>query len=435
MAVADTRPLESDSAGPAGARDGRDDVVVTGIGALTPLGPDAPTLWKGLLAAANGTRPLTQPWAADIQVRIAAQLSDEAEAKLNAEVPPHQRRRLDRVQQMALVAAREAWADAGAPDMDPERLGVCVSSGIGGIVTLLDQYDVLKERGAARVSPHTVPMLMPNGPAATVALELTARAGVHVPVSACASGAEAIAMALDMLRAGRADVVVAGGSEAVIHPLPIAGFATMRALSTRNDEPEAASRPYDKARDGFVMGEGAGILVLERASSAKARGAKIYGVLAGAGLSSDAHDVVAPEPTGAGAARALTYALRDGGLAPSDIAHINAHATSTPQGDVAEALAMRRALGSAMDSVVVSATKGCTGHLLGAAGAVEAIATLLALRDRLAPPTRNLDDPDDAVEVDVARLDPRPLGSGPLAAASNSFGFGGHNVSLAFRSS
>jgi 3-oxoacyl-[acyl-carrier-protein] synthase II len=238
-----------------------------------------------------------------------------------------------------------------------------------------------------------------------------------------------------MLRAGRADVVVAGGSEAVIHPLPIAGFATMRALSTRNDEPEAASRPYDKARDGFVMGEGAGILVLERASSARARGAKIYGVLAGAGMSSDAHDVVAPEPTGAGAARALTFALRDADLSPSDIAHINAHATSTPQGDVAEALAMRRALGSAMDHVVVSATKGCTGHLLGAAGAVEAIATLLALRDRLAPPTRNLDDPDDAVDLDVARLDPRPLRSGPLAAASNSFGFGGHNVSLAFRSS
>jgi 3-oxoacyl-[acyl-carrier-protein] synthase II len=230
-------------------------------------------------------------------------------------------------------------------------------------------------------------------------------------------------------------MVVAGGAEAVIHPLPISAFAAMRALSTRNDEPESASRPYDKGRDGFVMGEGAGILVLERLSDAQARGAKIYGVLAGAGMTSDAHDVVAPEPTGAGASRALAMALRDAGLAPEDIAHINAHATSTPQGDVAEALAMRRALGKAMDSVIVSATKGSTGHLLGAAGAVEAIATILALRDRLAPPTRNLDDPDDAIDIDVARLDPRPLNSGPLAAASNSFGFGGHNVSLVFRSS
>ncbi len=432
MSAADSRPVTPSATGPSGAGD---EIVVTGIGALTPLGPDAPSLWRGLLAGANGTRPLTQPWAADLQVRIAAQLSQEAEAKLAAEVPPHQRRKLDRVQQMALVAAREAWADAGAPELDPERLGVCVSSGIGGIVTLLDQYDVLKERGASRVSPHTVPMLMPNGPAAAVALELKARAGVHVPVSACASGSEAIAMALDMLRLGRADVVVAGGSEAVIHPLPIAGFATMRALSTRNDEPEAASRPYDKARDGFVIGEGAGILVLERASSARARGATIYGVLAGAGLSSDAHDVVAPEPTGAGASRALAFALRDAGLEPSDIAHVNAHATSTPMGDVAEARAIRKALGGAADSLVVSATKGSTGHLLGAAGAVEAIATLLALRDRLAPPTRNLDDPDDAVDLDIARLDPRPLRSGPLAAVSNSFGFGGHNVSLAFRSS
>jgi 3-oxoacyl-[acyl-carrier-protein] synthase II len=412
-----------------------DDVVVTGIGALTPLGPDAGSLWSGLLAGANGTRPLEQPWAADLAVRFAAQLSVEAEEKMAAEVLPHQRRRLDRVQQMALVAAREAWADAGKPEVEPERLGVCVTSGIGGITTLLDQYDVLKERGPSRVSPHTVPMLMPNGPAAVVALEIGARAGLHVPVSACASGSEAIAMALDMIRLRRADVVVAGGSEAVLHPLPISGFATMRALSTRNDDPESASRPYDKGRDGFVIGEGAGVIVMERRCDAEARGATIYGVVAGAGLSSDAHDVVAPEPTGAGAARALAGSLRDAGLEPSDIAHVNAHATSTPLGDIAEVLAMRKALGPAVDNLVVSATKGSTGHLLGAAGAVEAIATLLALRDRVAPPTRNLDDQDDAVDLDIARLDPRPLRSGPLAAVSNSFGFGGHNVSLAFRSS
>ncbi len=409
--------------------------MVTGIGALTPLGPDAGSLWQGLLSAANGTRPLVTEWADELPVRIAAQLSPEAEARLEEQVPPHQRRKLDRVQQIALVAAREAWADAGAPELDPERLAVCVTSGIGGLLTILNQYDVMKERGPSRVSPHTVPMLMPNGPGASIGLELSARAGVHVPVSACASGSEAIALALDMIRAGRADVVMAGGSEAVIHPLPIAAFASMRALSTRNDEPEAASRPYDKGRDGFVMGEGAGMLVLERESDARARGATIYGVLAGAGLSSDAYDVVAPEPTGAGASRALAAALRDAGLEPSDIAHVNAHATSTPIGDVAEVNAMRRALGDAADSLIVSATKGSTGHLLGAAGAVEAIATILALRDRVAPPTRNLDDPDDDVGLDIARVSPRPLRSGPLAAVSNSFGFGGHNVSLAFRSS
>ena len=427
MAAADPRTAPR----PAGAGE---EIVVTGIGALTPLGSDAPSMWQGLLSAANGARTLPD-WPDDVPVKFAAQLSDEAEAKLAEQVPAHQRRKLDRVQQIALVAGREAWADAGAPEIDPERLGVCVTSGIGGLTTILTQHDTMRERGASRVSPHTVPMLMPNGPGAAIGLEIKARAGVHVPVSACASGSEALAFALDMIRAGRADMVVAGGAEAVIHPLPISAFAAMRALSTRNDEPSAASRPYDKGRDGFVMGEGAGILVLERLSDAQARGAKIYGVLAGAGMTSDAHDVVAPEPTGAGASRALATALRDAGLAPEDIAHINAHATSTPQGDIAEALAMRRALGAAMDSVVVSATKGSTGHLLGAAGAVEAIATILALRDRLAPPTRNLDDPDDAIDIDVARLDPRPLASGPLAGASNSFGFGGHNVSLVFRSS
>ena len=284
------------------------------------------------------------------------------------------------MQQLALVAAREAWADAGTPEVDPERLAVVVTSGIGGVQTLLAQYDVLKERGASRVSPHLVPMLMPNGAAATVELEFGARAGAHTPVSACASGAEAIAYGLDLIRAGRADVVIAGGSEAAIHPLPLAGFAAMRALSPRNDDPSAASRPFDKARDGFVLGEGAGIVVLERASFAEARGARSGATLLGSGASSDAHHVAAPEPNGAGAARALALALRDAGLAPDDVAHVNAHATSTPLGDVAEARAIRTALGSAADSVVVSATKGSTGHLLGAAGAVEAIATVLALR-------------------------------------------------------
>jgi 3-oxoacyl-[acyl-carrier-protein] synthase II len=297
---------------------------------------------------------------------------------------------------------------------------------------LLAAYDTLRDKGARRVSPHTVPMLMPNGPAATIGLELTARAGVHTPVSACASGAEAIALGLDILRSGRADVVVCGGTEAAIHALPMAGFAAMRALSLRNDEPDAASRPYDKARDGFVLGEGAGVVVLETAEHATARKATVYAELAGAGVTSDAHHVAAPEPTGAGAARAMTLALADADAAPSDVVHVNAHATSTPLGDVAEALAIRDSLGAAADGVPVTATKSMTGHLLGAAGAVEAVATVLALHHRLSPAVRNLDDPDDDISLDVVRVDPRPLGDG--VALSNSFGFGGHNVALAFRS-
>jgi len=406
----------------------QDAVVVTGLGATTPIGGDAPTTWDALHAGRSGVRRLTEGWADTLPVRIAARAAVEPTTVLERV----EARTLDRSQQFALVAAREAWADAGSPAVEPERLAVVVASGIGGVLTLLGSYDILKERGARRISPHTVPMLMPNGPAATVALELGARGGVHTPVSACASGAEAIALALDLLRAGRADVVVCGGTEAAIHPLPLAGFAAMRALSGREDAPEAASRPYDKGRDGFVLGEGAGVLVLEKASHARARGARIYAEVAGAGITSDAYHVAAPDPVGTGAARAMTRALDDGGLAPADLVHLNAHATSTPAGDIAESVAIRTALGEATGTVAVSATKSQTGHLLGAAGAVEAIFTVLALRDRLAPATRNLDDLDDEISLDVVRMDARPLGEG--AALSNAFGFGGHNVALAFRS-
>jgi 3-oxoacyl-[acyl-carrier-protein] synthase II len=408
----------------------RPTVVVTGLGATTPVGGDVASTWDALLTGRSGVRRLEADWAAELPVQIAAPAAVEPTDVLDRV----EARTLDRAQQLALVAAREAWRDAGlaADGVEPERLAVVVASGIGGVLTLLAQYDVLRERGARRVSPHTVPMLMPNGPAATVGLELTARAGVHAPVSACASGAEAIALALDLLRAGRADVVVAGGTEAAIASLPIAGFAAMRALSMREGDPQEASRPYDKARDGFVLGEGASVLVLETAEHARARGARVYAELAGAGLSADAHHVAAPEPTGAGAARALAAAMRDAGLQPQDIAHVNAHATSTPLGDVAEAAALRTALGAAAESVNVTATKSCTGHLLGAAGALEAAVTVLSLQHRLVPPTRNLDDPDDDVALDVVRMSPRALPAG-AAALSNSFGFGGHNVTLAFK--
>jgi 3-oxoacyl-[acyl-carrier-protein] synthase II len=341
-------------------------------------------------------------------------------------------RRLDRSEQFALVASREAWKDAGAPDVDKERLGVVIASGIGGVITLLDQFDILKEKGARGVSPHTVPMLMPNGPAANVGLELQARAGVHTPVSACASGAEAIGYALEMIRSNRADVIVSGGVEAAIHQLPMAGFAAMKALSTRNDAPERASRPYDADRDGFVLGEGGGILILEEYEHAKARGAKIYCELVGQGLSSDGYHIAAPDPDGTGVQRAIKFALQDANLSTKDIVHLNAHATSTPAGDVAEANALRLALGKDADHVAVSATKSMTGHLLGGAGAIESVFIVKALQERLAPPTINIEKLDPAVTIDVVRDNPRSLPAGQIAALNDSFGFGGHNVVLAF---
>ena len=403
-------------------------VVVTGLGATTPLGGDVASTWEGLLAGRSGVKVLTDEWVDMLPVAIAAPVAVEPSEVL----PVPQTKRMDRSGQFALIAAREAWAHAGAPEVDPERKGVVIASGIGGVTTLLAAYDTLKERGARRVLPMTVPMLMPNGPAAVVGLELTARAGVHTPVSACSSGAEAIAYAVDMIRSGRADVVAAGGTEAAIHALPLAGFAAMQALSTRNDEPERASRPYDKGRDGFVLGEGAGVVVLETLEHARARGATIYAEVAGHGISSDAHHMAQPDPVGAGAARAMQQAVRSAGAEPGDVVHINAHATSTPVGDVAEDKAIRAALGDATDGACVSGTKSMTGHLLGAAGAVEAIATILALHHRTAPATTNLEDIDDDVTLDVVRGEARPLPEGGLGL-NNSFGFGGHNVALAFR--
>ena len=397
-------------------------VAVTGLGALTPLGPDVAALREGLLAGRSGVRLLEgEEWDA-LPARLAATVD------LEGRLERVEARTLDRVQQLALIAAREAWADAGAPDVAPERLAVVIGSGIGGALTLLQQADVLRSKGPRAVSPHLVPMLMPNGPAATVGLALGARAGVRTPVSACASGAEALAVALELLRSGLADVVVTGGAEACVHPLPMAGFAQMRALSTRHDEPEAASRPYDKGRDGFVLGEGAGVLVLETEEHARSRGARVHARLAGAGVTSDAHHVTAPDPAGTGAARSIGLALRDAGLAATDLGHVNAHATSTPLGDLAEARALALALGSHRPAV--TATKSCTGHLLGAAGAVEAVATVVALRDGVVPAIRNLDDQDDEADVDAVRVLPRELQH--HAALSTSFGFGGHDVSLVF---
>jgi 3-oxoacyl-[acyl-carrier-protein] synthase II len=407
----------------------REDVVVTGLGATTPLGGDVATFWSGLLEGRSGVTALTEDWAADLPVRIAARMAVDPAGVL----PRVQARRLDRSEQAAIVAVREAWADAGftgrsdEAGLDPARVAVVTGTGIGGVTSLLSQYDILREKGPSRVSPMLIPMNMPNGPAAYIGLEIGARAGVHTVISACASGAEAIAHGLDLIQLDRADVVVAGGTEACIHPLNLSGFAQMRAMSTRNDEPELASRPFDKARDGFVLGEGAGLLVLERASSAKARGRTPYAVLAGAGITSDSYDIVAPDPSGNGQLRAAQFALRRAGVDPAEVVHVNAHATSTPTGDGAEARWIAELFG---EQIVVTANKSMTGHLLGAAGAIEAIATVLSVQLGLVPPTINLDDPDDDVRVDIpdkAREMPVPV------ALSDSFGFGGHNAALLFR--
>jgi 3-oxoacyl-[acyl-carrier-protein] synthase II len=406
-------------------------IVVTGLGATTPLGGDVESTWKALLAGESGISTLEQEWVARYEIPVT--FAGQAKVKASEVLTPQECKRLDPSSQFALIAGREAWADAGAPEVAPERLAVEFSTGIGGVWTLLDAFDTLKERGPRRVLPMTVPMLMPNGPAVAIGMDIAARGGVRTAVSACASSTEALANAIDRLRSGEIDVVVAGGSEAAIHPLPLAAFAAMHALSKRNDNPAAASRPYDTDRDGFVMGEGAGALVLETEEHALARGAKIYAELVSGSVTSDAYHITAPDPEGNGAARAVVRALEHGGLKATDIQHINAHATSTPVGDIAEYNALKRVFGDHLGKMAISATKASTGHLLGGAGAIEAIFTVLAVQNRIAPPTINLDNQDPEIPVDVV-VTPRDLGSGPVVAMSNSFGFGGHNAVAIFRS-
>jgi len=403
-------------------------VVVTGLGALTPIGKNVSETWANALAGKSGIVKINQPWAEGLAAQIAGLVTVDPFEVLDRVSA----RRMDRSTQLGVIAVKEAWADAGSPDIDKERLGVFFGTGIGGLSTVLEQYDILNSRGPDRVNPMTVPMIMPNSAAAMVGLEVGARAGVHSPVSACATSAEAIAGALEMIRNNRADIVVAGGTEACVNRLAIAAFASMRALSTRNDEPQLASRPYDIDRDGFVMGEGAGALILEEEEHAIKRGAKIYGVVSGAGMSSDGYHIAAPEPEGAGASRAMKFALKDSNAKASDVCHINAHATSTPVGDIAEYKAMRSALGDALDNVVVTATKSMTGHLLGGAGAVESVFTIMGLKEGLIPPTLNLINQDPEIKVNVAKNVPFKLDSGANFALNNSFGFGGHNVCIAF---
>ncbi|QHC70545.1 beta-ketoacyl-[acyl-carrier-protein] synthase family protein [Rathayibacter sp. VKM Ac-2801] len=405
-------------------------IVVTGIGASTPLGGTARESWNALLAGESGVRSLEQDWVAqyDIPVTFAAQAKVRPEEVLARP----EAKRLDPSSQFALISAREAWADSGITDVDPLRVGVDYSTGIGGLWTLMDAWDTLRERGARRVLPMTIPMLMPNAAAAAISMAIPSRAYARTDVSACASSTEALANAYEHMQLGLADVVIAGGTESVVHPLPIAAFASMQALSRRNDDPATASRPYDVSRDGFVLGEGAATLILETEEHALARGARIYAELAGGAVTSDSYHITAPDPEGSAAARAMIGALERAGAALTDVTHVNAHATSTPVGDIAEYRALLRVFGDHLPNIAVSATKAATGHLLGGTGALEAIFTVLALHERTAPPTINLVEQDPQIPLDVV-TSPRALGDGPLVAISNSFGFGGHNAVAAFR--
>lgn len=406
-------------------------IVVTGLGATTPLGRNVADTWSALLAKESGISALEQDWIAQYEIPVT--IAGQAKVAAGEVLTPQEVKRLDPSSQFALIAGREAWADAGSPEVEPERLAVEFATGIGGVWTLLDAFETLKEKGPRRVLPMTVPMLMPNGPAAAIGMDIAARGGVRTAVSACASSTESIANAIARLRSGEIDIVVAGGCEAAIHPLPIAAFAAMHAVSRRNDEPAKASRPYDVNRDGFVMGEGGAALVLETLEHAQARGAKIYAELVGGAVTSDAYHITAPDPEGTGAARAVIAALKQAGIEPNQVSHINAHATSTPVGDIAEYTALKRVFGDHLEKIPVSATKASTGHLLGGAGAIEAIFTVLALHHRVLPPTINLDNQDPEIPLDVV-TEPRKLEGNDLYAISNSFGFGGHNAVVAFKS-
>ncbi|ROQ41157.1 3-oxoacyl-[acyl-carrier-protein] synthase II [Frondihabitans sp. PhB188] len=406
-------------------------IVVTGIGATTPLGGTFADTWTALLAKESGIRTVDEPWVEtyDLPIRFAGSVKVSPDEVLTRQ----ETKRLDPSSQYALIAAREAWADAGSPEVVPERFLVDWATGIGGIWTLTDGMDTLREKGARRVLPMTIPMLMPNGPAAAVSMALGARAGARTVVSACASSTESIANAYDHLQNGDADIVIAGGSEASIHPLPLAAFAAMHALSSRSDDPATASRPYDVTRDGFVLGAGGAALVIETEEHALARGARIYAELLGGAVTSDAFHITAPDPEGTGGARAVINALERAGVERTDVAHINAHATSTPVGDIAEIRALERVFGDHLGSIAISATKSSTGHLLGGAGAIEAAFTVKALAEKTLPPTINTTQMDDSIHIDLV-TEPRPIGDEPIVAISTSFGFGGHNAVVALRS-
>lgn len=408
-----------------------DRVVVTGIGLVTPVGSDRKTTWDSLLEGKSGADYISLFDAEGFESRIAAEVNDfDAAAILGRK----ESRRLDRFAQFACVAALEALEDAGI-DManeDPDRVGVLIGSGVGGIITITDQHKVMLNRGPKRVSPFLVPMMLGDMASGQVSMMVGAKGPNFSTVSACATGADSIGEALEMIRRGRADVVIAGGTEAAVCEIGIAGFNSCMALSTRNDAPQKASRPFDSGRDGFVLGEGAGLMILESLEHAEKRGANVIAELAGYGASSDSHHVTQPHPEGEGAARAMKWALEDASLAPEQVSYINAHGTSTPLNDKFETIAMKRMYGDHAYNLNVSSTKSMTGHLLGAAGGIEAAFTALAVKEGVIPPTINLEDPDP--ECDLNYTPNVAVKRDVDVAMSNVFGFGGHNASLVFKS-
>jgi 3-oxoacyl-[acyl-carrier-protein] synthase II len=413
-----------------GSLNGRRRVVITGLGALTPIGNDVETTWTNLISGRSGAGPITQFDTTDYPVRFACEVKDFDPTDW---MDRKQTRRMDRFAQLVLAAARQAEQDSGLDiAAEADRIGASVATGIGGLKAFQDCRDELRDRGPSRVNPFSIPEIIPNMGAAWVSMELGTRGPLSSQCTACAASNMSIGDGLDAIRLGRADAMFCGGTEAPVTEVGIAGFAAMRALSRRNDDPERASRPFDADRDGFVMGEGGVVLLLEELEHAKARGAKIYGELLGYGVSSDANHITEPDPIGVNPARAMTMAFDDAGVGPEEIDYINAHATSTPIGDSAETRMIKLALGEELArKVPISSTKGATGHCLGAAGAIEAIFSLLAIRDGVLPPTINLETVDPTCDLDYIPNEARR--ADVRTAVSNSFGFGGHNASIVLR--
>ena len=414
-----------------GSMNGARRVVITGLGAVTPLGNDVETTWHNLIAGESGAAEITAFDHSDYGVHFACELKDFDPKQW---IDHKTARRMDRFAQMILAAARQAEADSGVDvAADPDRIGASIATGIGGLKSFQDCYDVLRDRGPDRVSPFSIPCIIPNMGAGWVSIELGTKGPLMSECTACAASNMAIGDALDAIRLGRADVMFAGGTEAPITPVGIAGFDAMRALSRRNDDPKAASRPFDAERDGLVMGEAGAVLVLEELEQARERGAKIYCELLGYGVSSDAAHITEPDPTGENPARAMRMALADAGVDPSEVGYVNAHATSTPLGDASETKVIKKALGEDNAAKVgVSSTKGATGHCFGAAGAVEAIFTVLAVERGMLPPTINYEEPDPECDLDYIPNDAREAAI--TVGVSNSFGFGGHNACIVVRS-
>ncbi|EHA62429.1 beta-ketoacyl-ACP synthase II [Synechococcus sp. WH 8016] len=405
-------------------------VVVTGLGAVTPIGNTVADYWEGLTSAKNGVDAITLFDAAQHACRFAAEVKNFDPSGF---IEPKDAKRWDRFCKFGVVAAKQALADSGltiTPD-NAHRIGVSIGSGVGGLLTMETQAHVLKDKAPGRVSPFTVPMMIPNMATGLAAIALGAKGPSSAVATACAAGSNAIGDAFQLLQLGKADAMICGGAESAITPLGVAGFASAKALSFRNDDPSSASRPFDKTRDGFVIGEGSGILVLETLAHAEARGATILAEIVGYGTTCDAHHITSPTPGGVGGAAAIRLALEDGGISADSVDYVNAHGTSTPANDSNETAAIKNALGSHANDIPVSSTKSMTGHLLGGSGGIEAVACVLALRNGVVPPTINYNNPDPECDLDVVPNTARELTLGTVL--SNSFGFGGHNVCLAFR--